>query len=64
MLLPTDELKYPEEAGIVLGGPAGAAGTAGNTKGAELGAGMLGAVWEAGKAEGSVADVPHVVCDV
>lgn len=64
ILPPTDELKYPGAAGIFLGGPAGAAGTAGNTNGAEFGAGMLGAGWEAGKAEVSVADVPHVVCDV
>lgn len=44
ILLPTDELKYPGAAGIVLGGPAGAAGTAENTNGAEFGVGMLGAV--------------------
>lgn len=44
ILLPTDALKYPGAAGIVLGGPTGAAGPAENTNGAEFGAGMLGAV--------------------
>lgn len=43
ILLPTDEVKYPGAAGIVLGGPTGAAGPAGNTNGAEFGAGMPGA---------------------